>query len=214
MLAFRTPNRPSWGAVTRPRARALRVQATAAPEADFCTIEEYREPPISPEKRQTLNLLLAAAVTLPTAGLLGPYAASFVPRSSGGAGGPQAAADALGADVHASAWLAAHQPGDRSLVQGLKGDPTYLVVGEMGLEKYGVNSICTHLGCVVPWNAAELKFMCPCHGSQYDAQGKKVRGPAPLSLSLAHADVDERDVVMLSPWTDIDFRDGSEPWWT
>lgn len=22
--------------------------------------------------------------------------------------------------------------------------------------------------------------MCPCHGSQYDAQGKKIRGPAPL----------------------------------
>lgn len=31
-------------------------------------------------------------------------------------------------------------------------------------------------------------------------QGKKVRGPAPLSLALAHADVDDRDVVMLSPW--------------
>ena len=42
--------------------------------------------------------------------------------------------------------------------------------------------------------------MCPCHGSQYDAQGKKVRGPAPLSLALVHADVDESDVVTLSPW--------------
>src|SRR4051812_48456891 len=26
----------------------------------------------------------------------------------------------------------------------------------------------------------ENKFMCPCHGSQYNAQGKVVRGPAPL----------------------------------
>lgn len=30
---------------------------------------------------------------------------------------------------------------------------------------------------------AENKFKCPCHGSQYDATGKKVRGPAPLVSS-------------------------------
>ena len=27
---------------------------------------------------------------------------------------------------------------------------------------------------------AENKFKCPCHGSQYNAQGKVIRGPAPL----------------------------------
>jgi hypothetical protein len=30
------------------------------------------------------------------------------------------------------------------------------------------------------WPQNENKFMCPCHGSQYNAQGKVVRGPAPL----------------------------------
>jgi len=40
--------------------------------------------------------------------------------------------------------------------------------------------VCTHLGCVVPWNQAEKKFICPCHGSQYNDQGRVVRGPAPL----------------------------------
>ena len=43
-----------------------------------------------------------------------------------------------------------------------------------------VIGVCTHLGCVVPWNSAENKFICPCHGSQYNNQGKVVRGPAPL----------------------------------
>lgn len=34
-----------------------------------------------------------------------------------------------------------------------QGDPTYLVVNKDGqLENYGVNAVCTHLGCVVPWN--------------------------------------------------------------
>jgi cytochrome b6-f complex iron-sulfur subunit len=40
---------------------------------------------------------------------------------------------------------------------------------------------CTHLGCAV----GEFKdgvASCPCHGSQYDTNGKVVKGPAPTSL--------------------------------
>jgi Rieske Fe-S protein len=64
---------------------------------------------------------------------------------------------------------------------GFQGDPTYLVVEkDRVLATYGINAVCTHLGCVVPWNQAEKKFICPCHGSQYNDQGRVVRGPAPL----------------------------------
>jgi cytochrome b6-f complex iron-sulfur subunit len=39
-----------------------------------------------------------------------------------------------------------------------------------------------------------------------------VRGPAPLSLALAkRATVD--GTVVLTPWTETDFRDGNPPWW-
>ena len=63
----------------------------------------------------------------------------------------------------------------------VQGDPTYLVVEkDRTLATYGINAVCTHLGCVVPWNQAENKFICPCHGSQYNDQGRVVRGPAPL----------------------------------
>ena len=64
---------------------------------------------------------------------------------------------------------------------GFQGDPTYLVVEkDKTLATFGINAVCTHLGCVVPWNQAEKKFICPCHGSQYNDQGRVVRGPAPL----------------------------------
>jgi len=44
---------------------------------------------------------------------------------------------------------------------------SYLIVKEdKTLEAYGLNAVCTHLGCVVPWSAPNNKFMCPCHGSQ------------------------------------------------
>lgn len=134
--------------------------------------------------------------------------------SAGGGGGGIAAKDALGNEVKLVDWLKTHPNGDHSLVQGLKGDPTYLIVNETGIESFGVNAVCTHLGCVVPWVGAENKFKCPCHGSQYNFQGKVVRGPAPLSLALAHADVPDSGVVTLSTWTETDFRDGQEPWWT
>lgn len=39
-----------------------------------------------------------------------------------------------------------------------QGDATYLVVtNDNKLESYGINAVCTHLGCVVPWNSAENK---------------------------------------------------------
>lgn len=97
----------------------------------------------------------------------------------------------------------------------MQGDPSYLIVNSegTGIENFGLNAICTHLGCTVPWVPAENKFKCPCHGSQYNAQGKVIRGPAPLSLALAHINVSD-DVVQLTPWPETDFRTGLEPWWS
>ena len=41
---------------------------------------------------------------------------------------------------------------------------------------------CTHLGCTVHWVAAENRFQCPCHGSQFAADGSVLHGPAERSL--------------------------------
>jgi len=164
-------------------------------------------------RRGLMNGLLLGSVAGPLLVLPAVLISFLVPAKSGGGGGGIAAKDALGNDVVIADWLKTHLPGDRSLVQGLKGDATYLIVNEASeIEKFGVNAVCTHLGCVVPWNKAANKFMCPCHGSQYDKNGKVVRGPAPLSLALAkRGEADGK--VTLSPWTETDFRDGSAPWW-
>ena len=80
-------------------------------------------------------------------------------------------------------------------------------------EDYGLNAVCTHLGCVVPWSATSNKFICPCHGSQYSPDGTVVRGPAPLPLALAHVDIASDGKVNFIPWTETDFRTGEKAWW-
>ena len=165
-------------------------------------------------KRNVMNLLLVGALGLPGTTLLGGFAYYLVPPSSGGGGSGQAAKDAAGNDIKQAAWVKDHLPGDYTLSQGLKGDATYLMVDAGGkIRDFGINAVCTHLGCVVPWNKAENKFKCPCHGSQYNADGMVIRGPAPLSLALAHVNIDDSDTVVFSPWTETDFRTGLAPWW-
>ncbi len=166
-------------------------------------------------RRQFMNLLTFGTITGTALGALYPVVKFFIPTSSGGAGGGVTAKDELGNDVSVTNFLANHPGvGDRALVQGFKGDPTYIVVeSKEAITDYGINAVCTHLGCVVPWNGNENKFMCPCHGSQYDNTGKVVRGPAPLSLALVHAKVED-DKIALTPWTETDFRTGEAPWWS
>ena len=165
------------------------------------------------QRRTLMNLVLLGGAGVPVLWMGGGFVYFFVPPGGGGGGAGVTAKDAKGDDVTIAQWAKDHPFPSRSLVQGLKGDAHYLIVKADGtLEDYAINAVCTHLGCVVPWNRAANKYMCPCHGSQYDPTGKVVRGPAPLSLALAHCNDVEGNAV-LSPWTETDFRTNTAPWW-
>ncbi len=60
-----------------------------------------------------------------------------------------------------------------------------------GHDQYVVMSgNCTHLGCIPLGNKQTDNrgeyggYVCPCHGSQYDAAGRVRRGPAPTNLPI------------------------------
>jgi cytochrome b6-f complex iron-sulfur subunit len=187
-----------------------RTSSSVVPRMAGADAEFY----IDMDRRNLMNLILLGSATVTVGTLAVPFIAFFLPPAAGGGGGGTLALDALGGEIVAKDYLESKPAGDRSLAQGLKGDATYLIVkDDKTLESYGLNAVCTHLGCVVPWSAPNKKFMCPCHGSQYAPDGHVVRGPAPLPLALAHCDVNADGKIVFTTWSETDFRTGSKGWW-
>jgi Rieske Fe-S protein len=40
-----------------------------------------------------------------------------------------------------------------------------------------LSSTCPHLGCQVRYEAADRRFVCPCHNGTFDATGRSISGP-------------------------------------
>jgi glycine/D-amino acid oxidase-like deaminating enzyme/nitrite reductase/ring-hydroxylating ferredoxin subunit len=81
--------------------------------------------------------------------------------------------------------IEALQPGD-GMVAWIGGRHLAVHRDDTG-ELHAVAARCTHLGCLVGWNRADRTWECPCHGSQFGADGSLLQGPAtaplrPLSL--------------------------------
>lgn len=66
------------------------------------------------------------------------------------------------------------------------------VVREKG-AMYALITICTHLGCIPNWLAAQNKFKCPCHGSGYYRTGINFEGPTPRPLERASISISPDD---------------------
>ena len=68
-----------------------------------------------------------------------------------------------------------------------------LVSTEQGLQAFSL--ICPHLGCEVEANSEG--FLCPCHGSRFNADGSLKKGPASQPLRPLRLEVSEEGHLIL-----------------
>ena len=56
-----------------------------------------------------------------------------------------------------------------------------IIINKEDKELIIFSSKCTHLGCKIN-KLDDDKLICPCHGSQFNLDGKVIKGPATASL--------------------------------
>ena len=56
--------------------------------------------------------------------------------------------------------------------------------------------MCTHIGCDVEYVRDSDRIECPCHGSEFDADGTRRKGPAKKSLQDYPVSVSGNEVVV------------------
>jgi menaquinol-cytochrome c reductase iron-sulfur subunit len=56
---------------------------------------------------------------------------------------------------------------------------------------------CTHLGCPYSWDTVTKRFLCPCHGGVFAADGTVLAGPPPRPLDRYQGRVENNDVMIL-----------------
>lgn len=81
-------------------------------------------------------------------------------------------------------------------IVAVNGHPVIIVRTPQGFRAF--SAICTHLGCIVGWDAQRKQIACPCHAGFFDLNGRPVSGPPPRALPEHGVAVVNGDVLVKS----------------
>lgn len=73
---------------------------------------------------------------------------------------------------------------------------TPVLVSRTGDEMVCFKASCTHLGCIVKWDASAGRFRCACHGGTFDRDGNVIAGPPPRPLDRYALKVDSEHLLV------------------
>lgn len=121
-----------------------------------------------PTRRGFLDLLLVLCSTVAGAAMAIPGLMYLWPAARGGSA---ETVEVDGAD--------AMPVGTAKMVQ-IAGKAVIVIRAASGFTAFSAS--CTHLGCLVKWDAGKRELLCPCHAAVFDANGAVVSGPPPSPL--------------------------------
>ena len=103
------------------------------------------------------------------------------PTSPSGGVSPLAvlAGQLMGSGVRVAAGSALANVGYAALVESIAG--VFLIARTGASSFLAIDAVCTHEGCTIT-GADGNDYVCPCHGSRYNRDGKVIGGPAMANL--------------------------------
>jgi cytochrome b6-f complex iron-sulfur subunit len=137
-------------------------------------------------RRRLLKRLVGFAAVSTLGMIAYPILRFLVPPSKSG--------DAGGGTV--SVGTTADIPIGAAKVVPVAGKPVIVVNTEQGVHAF--SAICTHLGCIVAWDAPTQTIACPCHDGRFNpATGAVISGPPPSPLPPLTATIEDDEIFVL-----------------
>jgi Rieske Fe-S protein len=138
-------------------------------------------------RRRFLEFLLGFSVISTLALVATPIVGFLVPpKTQGAAGGGRQLAGTTD-DIAAG----------QGTVVAMGNKPVIVVNTDQGVKAY--SAICTHLGCIVAYDATLGHIVCPCHDGHFNPlTGQVLSGPPPAPLPAVTVAVEGKDIYLVS----------------
>lgn len=111
--------------------------------------------------------------------------------------------DALWSDAGTAQDLTLNAPQERRFFQTIKTgwreekqERSIWIVKKQDGSMAAFSPNCPHLGCGYRWSETAQRFICPCHGSEFDINGRVLGGPSPRPLDTLEARIEDGKVMV------------------
>jgi len=137
-------------------------------------------------RRGFLKWAIGFSTLVTLGGVLTPIIGYLWPPQRGGKAGAGRALASTTKDL----------PIGKALVLPVNDKPVIVVnTAQGGIKAF--SAICTHLGCVVEWDAARQFILCPCHDGRFNAvTGAVISGPPPAPLPPVQVAVEGENIYV------------------
>jgi cytochrome b6-f complex iron-sulfur subunit len=71
-----------------------------------------------------------------------------------------------------------------------------IIINRPGKGFIAFSRVCSHLGCLIDYNKAQNRIICPCHGALFDLEGNVVSGPPPKPLQRFPLKVEGESILV------------------